>query len=89
MATAIRAGVMSESPSDPYAWPAFDAMEDKVAEARCATGAALHAARRVAADAMSMVRRHPLRALGVALAAGVVAGSLVGLGAGWAGRFRA
>lgn len=89
MAIAIRSGVMKESPGDPYAWPPFEAMENTVAEARCAADAARHAAERFAGDAAVQVRRHPLRAVGVAVVAGAVAGPLVGFGLGCLARTRA
>jgi hypothetical protein len=85
MATAIRSGVMTESPGDPYAWPTFEGVE-KVPEARCTAGAARHAAEHVAAAAVLKVRRNPLRAVGVAIIAGAVAGSLMGFGLGWFAR---
>ena len=42
MATAIRSGVTTETPGEPCAWPAFEAVERGVREARRAVGAARH-----------------------------------------------
>jgi hypothetical protein len=89
MATAIRSGVMTESPGDPYAWPTFESVKDCVRGAHRAVGAARHATEPLAADAVFKVRRHPLQAVGIAIVAGAVAGSLVGFGFGWVTRTHA
>jgi len=89
MATAIRSGVMTESPVDPYAWPTFESVKDSVRGAHRAVGAVRHATEPFAADAVLKVRRYPLRAVGIAIVAGAVAGSLVGFGFGWFVRSRA
>lgn len=89
MATAIRSGVTPETPADPCAWPAFEAVEKGVREARRAVGAARHATEDLTADVVSKVERHPLRAVGIATGAGAVAGLLLGFGFGWFARTRA
>lgn len=88
MATAIRSGVIKESPSEPCAWPTFESLEESVRGARRAVVGARHAAEDVAADAVLKIRRHPLKAIGIAMAAGVVVGSVVGAGFGWFARLR-
>lgn len=89
MAIAIRSGVMTESPGDPCAWPIFESVKDNVRGAQRAIGAARHATEPLAADAVLKVRQHPLRAVGIAIVAGAVAGSFVGFGLGWFGRTHA
>ena len=89
MATAIRSGVTTETPGEPCAWPAFEAVERGVREARRAVGAARHATEELTTDVVSKVERHPLRAVGFASMAGGVAGLLVGFGFGWFAQTRA
>lgn len=86
MATAIRSGVMKESPGEPGAWPAFESIEEGVRDARRAAVAARHAAEDFVDDTTLRIRQHPLRAVGVAAVAGAVVGSLVGFGFGWCTR---
>jgi len=89
MATAIRSGVMTESPGDPYAWPTFEPVEEGVSGGCDAVGRVRHIAEDAAADAVKKVRRHPLRAVGVAIVAGAVTGSLAGFVLGRCARMRA
>jgi hypothetical protein len=89
MATAIRSGVMTETPGDPCAWPVFESVKDNVRGSQRAIGAARHVTESLAADAVLKVREHPLRAAGIAIVAGAVAGSFVGFGLGWFARTRA
>jgi hypothetical protein len=89
MATAIRSGVMPESLGGPYAWPTFQSVKDSVREVHRAVGAARQATEPLAAEAVSRVRQYPLRAVGIAMVAGAVAGSLLGFGFGWFARIRA
>jgi hypothetical protein len=64
-------------------------MKANVRDARRKITAARHAAEDFADDAVLKVRRHPLRAMSVAMVTGAVAGSLVGFGSRWFGRTRA
>lgn len=89
MATAIESSVKTESPGDPYAWPAFEAVEHGVREARRAFGAARHATEELATDAVLKVQRHPLRTVSIAVGVGAVAGLFVGFGFGWFAWIRA
>lgn len=86
MATAIRSGVMAESPSEPCAWPTFESIGEGVRDARRAAVAARHVAEDLADDAVLRIRKHPLRAVGIAMAAGAVAGSVAGFSLGWLAR---
>jgi ElaB/YqjD/DUF883 family membrane-anchored ribosome-binding protein len=80
---------MTESPGEPCAWPVFESVKENVRGAQRAIGAARQATEPFAADAVLKVRRHPLRAVGIATIAGAIAGSLVGFGFGWFARTRA
>ena len=86
MATAIRLGAISESLREPWASPTFESMRENLRDARRKVTAARYAAEDFAADAALNVRRHPLRAVSVAMFTGAVVGSLVGFGTGWFGR---
>ena len=80
MAVAIRGGVVSESPSEPCAWPTFD---EDLRKAKYVVERARHATETMATGMVSEIRKHPLRASAIAMAAGIVCGALVGFGAGW------
>lgn len=77
MATAVQA----EPTTEPCGWPTREEVEETLRAARRAMTSARHSAEDLAADAVSTVRRHPLRSIGAAMFAGAVAGSVVGLGA--------
>jgi ElaB/YqjD/DUF883 family membrane-anchored ribosome-binding protein len=87
--TAIRLGAISESLKEPWARPTFESMRENLRDARRKVTAARYAAEDFAADATLKVRRRPLSAVGVAMVAGAVVGSLVGFGTRWFGRARA
>ena len=89
MTTAIRLGAISESLRERCAWPSFKSMRGNLRDARRKVTAAHHAAEDFAADAALKVRRHPLRAVSVAMVTGAVFGSLVRFGTGWFGRSHA
>jgi ElaB/YqjD/DUF883 family membrane-anchored ribosome-binding protein len=85
VATAIRLGAISESLRDlreRWASLRFEFRRENLREARRKVTAARHAAEDFAADAALKVRRHPLRAVSVAMVTGAVVGSLVGFGTG-------
>ena len=88
MATAIRAGVISESPAEPCAWPAFESTHEDVCGARAKAAAARQTAGQLAAQTASHIRSHPVQSASVALAAGALLGSLVGFGLAWFARNR-
>ena len=85
MASAIRFGAISERLREQVASPMFDSMKANLREARRKVVAARCAAEDFAGDTALKVRRHPLRAVSVAMVTGAVFGSLVGFGTG---RFR-
>lgn len=89
MTTAIRLGAISEGLVEPWASPTFESMRANLRDARRKVTAVRYAAEDFAADAALKVRRHPLRAVSVAMVTGAVVGSLVGFGTGWFGRTRA
>jgi hypothetical protein len=89
VATAIRLGAISERLSAPWAWPTLESMRENLRDARRKATAARHATEDFADDAALKVRRHPLRAMGVAMVTGAVVGSLVGPCIAWFGRIRA
>jgi ElaB/YqjD/DUF883 family membrane-anchored ribosome-binding protein len=88
VATAIRLGAISESLMEPWASPRFESMRANLRDARRKVTAARYAAEDWAADTVVKVRRHPLRAVSVAMVTGAVLGSLVGFGTGRFGRTR-
>lgn len=83
MATAIPGWNVRETTGAPNAWPSVAAFEDTVRKARRAISGARHATEDFAAGASLEVRRHPLTAVGLASAAGIVTGCIVGFAAGW------
>jgi hypothetical protein len=74
---------------EPWASPTFESMNGHLRDARRKVTAGRHAAEDFAADTALKVRRHPLRAVSVAMVAGAVVGSLVGFGTAWFGRIHA
>lgn len=89
MATAIHSSVMTEHLGNLRAWPSLESVTDSMRVARSAVGAARHATENLAAAVVSKVERYPLRAVGIAMGVGAVAGSLVGFGFAWFARIRA
>jgi hypothetical protein len=79
MATAVQ----DEHPAAPCRWPTREEVEAKLRDARQAVTSVRHSAEDLAAETASTVRRHPLRSVGAAMLAGAVAGSVVGMGAGF------
>ena len=88
MATAITLRAISHSLKGPWASRTLESMTDNLRDARRKITAARHAGEDFTADAALRVRRHPIRAVSVAMATGAVVGSLVGFGTGWYGRNR-
>lgn len=88
MGTAIRSGPGTTRQGEPCAGPMLHSLESTMHGARHAVAAARHATEDLAADAVSRIRRHPLRVAGAVLVASALAGSLVGFGAGWFARMR-
>ena len=82
MATAVRTAD-TRGGAAPCAWPVLESIEDRARRARRAIAGARQATEDAAADVRFEVRRHPLAAMGLAAAAGVFAGCLFGLVAGW------
>jgi hypothetical protein len=89
VATAIRLRAITESLREPWASPTFESVRENLRGARRKVTIARYAAEDFAADAALKVRRHPLRAVSVAMVTGAVVGSVVGFGTGWFGRARA
>jgi ElaB/YqjD/DUF883 family membrane-anchored ribosome-binding protein len=79
MAAPLREGTFGE----PCAWPALESFEDTMRKGRRAVVKARAAAEDVVAGASLEVRRHPLRAVGVAASAGLVTGWFAGFAAAW------
>ena len=63
--------------------PALEAFEANVRQARRTFTARRHAAEDFGAEAALQVRRHPLSAVALAAAVGLVGGCLIGLAFGW------
>ena len=83
MATAVQPECSTAS----FQWPTREAVVEKLRDARHAVTMARHSAEDLAADTVSTVRRHPLRAIGGAMAVGAAVGAAVGSLAGlYAGR---
>jgi ElaB/YqjD/DUF883 family membrane-anchored ribosome-binding protein len=78
----------AERTTEPCRWPAGQAFEENLREARRAVATVRHAAEDAAVDAELRIRRHPFRAVGAAVVVGAVGGALVGFGAGWLARTR-
>ena len=72
-----------------WVWPTLESMRENLRDTRHKVTAARHATEDFAADTALKVRRHPLRAVSVAMFTGAVVGSLVGPCIGWFGRIRA
>jgi hypothetical protein len=79
MALPLREGTFNEL----RAWPAGESFEDTMRKGRRAVAKARAAAEDVVAGASLQVRRHPLRAVGVAAVAGLATGLFVGFAAAW------
>jgi hypothetical protein len=79
MATATQ----PEAPPAFGGFPTRETIDEKLQAARRVVNIARETAEDVAADTAQTVRRHPLRALGAAMAAGAVVGAFVGAGAAW------
>ena len=84
MATAVQ----PERSTEPCRWPTREQVEERLRDARRAVTAVRHTAEDAAANTVSTVRRHPLRAVGGAMAAGALAGAFVGACAAWFMRTR-
>lgn len=83
MATAIRTRGMTSLLEGSYVWPRFDSVENGVRKASRALSSARHVTDDIAKDASREVRRHPLAAVGLSTAAGIVTGCFFGIAAGW------
>ena len=79
MATATQ----PEIPPAPSAFPTREAIDEKLQAARRVVNIARETAEDVAAETAQTVRRHPLRAVGGAMAAGAVFGACAGICAAW------
>jgi hypothetical protein len=64
-------------------FPTREAIDEKLQAARRVVNIARETAEDVAAETAQTVRRHPLRAVGGAMATGAVIGAFAGLCAGW------
>jgi ElaB/YqjD/DUF883 family membrane-anchored ribosome-binding protein len=71
-----------------YADPALEALEENARGVRRAVVAGRHAAEDCAAEATLQVRRHPFKAVGLAVGIGSLVGGLVGFTVGRHGRGR-
>jgi ElaB/YqjD/DUF883 family membrane-anchored ribosome-binding protein len=74
--------------TEPCRWPTIESVEENLRQARQAVNTARHAAETAIGEATQDIRLHPLRAVGRAAMVGVLAGALVGFGAGWFARKR-
>ncbi len=74
--------------AEPCRWPTIESVEENLRQARHAVNTARHATEDAMGEAAQNIRRHPLRAVGVAAVVGVVAGALVGFGVGRFARTR-
>ena len=74
--------------AEPCRWPTIESVEENLRQARQAVHTARHAAEDAMGEAAQRITHHPLRAVGGAAMAGVLAGALVGFGAGWFARKR-
>lgn len=83
MATMFGSAVTGETTGEPCARPTLEALEENVRKARRAIVEGRHAAEDFATDATLKIRRHPLRAVAFAAAAGATAGCLLGFVFGW------
>jgi len=64
-------------------WPTMESVEENLRQARRVVDTARHAAEQAVTDTELNIRRFPLQAVGAATVAGMIAGVLVGFGAGW------
>ena len=74
--------------AEPCRWPTIESVEENLRQARHAVNTARHATEDAMGEAAQNIRRHPLRAVGVAAVVGVVAGALAGFGVGRFARTR-
>ena len=72
----------------PCRWPTMASVEENLRQARRVVDTARHAAKEAGSEVELNIRRHPLQAAGAAVVFGVIAGGLIGFGAGWFARSR-
>lgn len=77
-----------ERTTEPCGSPTLESVEDNVREARRVVSMARHAAEDAASEAASNIRRHPLRAVGTAVAVGALVGGLFAFSVVWCARSR-
>jgi len=88
MATAVPTREMKETLSGLCAWPTLESVEQAARNARRAVNGARAATEDFVAGTTLEVRRHPLTAVGLAAAAGIVTGCAFGFAAAWFWRRR-
>jgi ElaB/YqjD/DUF883 family membrane-anchored ribosome-binding protein len=66
----------------------MESVEENLRQARQVVDTARHVAGDAVNESELNIRRHPLQAVGAAVAVGVVIGGLFGFGAGWFARTR-
>jgi ElaB/YqjD/DUF883 family membrane-anchored ribosome-binding protein len=88
MATAFHIGEMKPTLAESCAWPTRESVENAVRTARRAVNGARAATEDFVAARSLEVRRHPLTAVGLAAAAGLVAGCVFGFATAWVWRRR-
>jgi ElaB/YqjD/DUF883 family membrane-anchored ribosome-binding protein len=84
VATPLRAGTSSQ----PCAWPALESFEDTFRTGRHVVARARAATEDVVAGASLQIRRHPLKAVGAGVSAGLAIGCVIGFAAAWLIRTR-
>lgn len=83
MATALKDTTRVQGPNESYGWPTLESVAD-IASLTRNTVADVRQATRDAAEHFELAaRRRPLAAVGVAAAAGFVAGSVLAFALGW------
>jgi ElaB/YqjD/DUF883 family membrane-anchored ribosome-binding protein len=73
---------------EPPRWPTIESVEENLRQTRRLAKTARHAAEDAVGEAALKVRRHPLQAVGAAVAVGIAVGGVFGFGAGWFARAR-
>ncbi len=72
----------AEKTVEPCRWPTMESIEEHLRHARRVVDSARHAAADAVSGAEVTISRHPRRAIGAAVVAGVC-GGLIGFGVGW------
>jgi hypothetical protein len=79
---------VNQAVAEAQRWPAFEALEQNLREARRVAAKTRNAAEDAADEALLTIRRHPVRAVGAAAVAGTFFGAALGFAAWWVFRTR-